>query len=140
MSSQITKRTCDSDRRFHRSHSYLEQAKKPTVNESLSTSVIEKVVLIAWQDADLACDLMSKINTSGFFLEARGAEGISFPISWGSKKPGCTAQHTAEAETDTFATCLRSDILPAQFFLQKLINKPIDVMMMENNEAMTTSI
>ena len=140
LSSQITKWTRDSDRRLHRIYSYLEQAKNLTLKGSLSTGDIDKVVLIAWPDADLAGDFMSTKSTSGFFLEARGAEGRSFPISWGSKKQGCTAQHTAEAETISLATCLRSELLPAQFLLQKLIRKPVNVMMMEDNEATIPSI
>ena len=102
---------------------------------SLSTGDVNKVVLIAWPDADLAGDFMSAKSTRGFFLEVRGAEGRSCPISWGSKKQGCTAQHTAEAETISLATCLRSELLPAQFLLQKLIRKPVNAMLMEDNGA-----
>jgi len=98
------------------------------------------VMLIAWPDADLAGDFMTTKSTSGFFLEARRAEGRSFPISWGSKKQGCTAQHTAEAETISLATCLRSELLPAQFLLQKIIRRPVNAMVMEDNEATITSI
>ena len=85
LSSQIKKWTCDYDRRFHRIHSYLEQAKNLTLKGSLSTGDIDKVVLIAWPDSDLAGDFMSTRNTRSFFLEAR-AERRSFSISWGSKK------------------------------------------------------
>ena len=35
---------------------------------------------------------------------------------------------------------MRSELLPAQFLLQKLIRKPTNVMPMENNEATITSI
>ena len=97
------------------------------------------MVLIAWPDADLAGDFMSTRSASGFFLEARGADGRSFPISWGSKKQGCTAQHTAEAETISLAACLRSELLPAQFLLQKLIRKSVNAMPMDS-EATITSI
>ena len=57
-----------------------------TLKGSLSTGDIDKVVRIAWPDADLAIDFMSTKSTNGFLLEARGAEGRSFHISWGSKK------------------------------------------------------
>ena len=140
LSSQITKWTRDSDRRLHRIYSYLAQAKKLTLKGSLSTGDVNEVMLIAWPDADLAGDFMTTKSTSGFFLEARGAEGRSFPISWGSKKQGCTAQHTAEAETISLATCLRSELLPAQFLLQKIIRRPVSAMVMEDNEATITSI
>ena len=106
----------------------------------LSTGDIDKVVLIAWPDADLAGDIMSTKSTSGFFVEARGAKGRFFPISWGSKKQGCNAQHTAEANTISLATCLRSELLPAQFILPKLIRKPINVMLTKDNDATITSI
>ena len=140
LSSQITKWTRDSDRRLHRIYSYLEQARNLTLKGSLSTGDIDKVVLIAWPDADLAGDLMSTRSTSVFFLEVSGAEGRSFPISWGSKQQGCTAQHTAESETISLATCLRSELLPAQFPLQKLIRKPFNAMLMGDNEATITPI
>ena len=140
LSSQITKWTRDCDRRLHRIYSYLEQAKNFTLKGSLSTGNIDKVVLIAWPDADLAGDFMSTKNTSGFFLEVRGTEGSSFPISWRSKKQGCTAKHTAEAQTISLATCLRSELLPPQFLLQKLIRKPINVIMMIDNEATIISL
>ena len=106
---------------------------------SLSTGDIDKVVLIAWPDADLAGDFMFTKTTSGFFWEARGADGRSFSISWRIKKQGCTAQHTVEAETINLTTCLRSEPLPAQFLLQKLIRKPANVLLMEDNEATITS-
>ena len=35
---------------------------------------------------------------------------------------------------------MRSELLPDQFLLQKLIPKPVNVMMMEDNEARITSI
>ena len=138
LSPQITKWTRVSDRRLHRIYPYLEQEKNLTLKGSLSTGDIDKVVLIAWPDADLAGDPMSTKSTSGFFLEARGSEGRSFPISWGSKKQGCATQHTAEAETISLATCLRSEPLPAQFLLQKLIRKPINAVLKEDNEATIT--
>ena len=71
LSSQITKWTRASDRRRHRIYSYVEQAKNFILKGSLSTDDIDKVVPIAWPDADLAGDFMSTKNTSGFFLEAR---------------------------------------------------------------------
>ena len=82
LSSLITKWTRDSDRRFHRIYFYLEQAKNLTLKGSLSTGDIDKVVLIAWPDADLAGEFMSTKNTNGFFLEPRGAEGRSFPSAY----------------------------------------------------------
>ena len=45
-----------------------------------------------------------------------------------------------EAETISLATCLRSELLPGQFVLQKLIRKPVNAMLMEDNEATITFI
>ena len=86
---------------------------------SLARSDKEKIRIKAWPDADLnGCYLTTK-STSGFFMELVGEDGRGFPLSWGSKRQGGTAQHTAEAETVSLANCLRSEAIPMQYLLQQ---------------------
>ena len=82
---------------------------------------------------------MSTKSTSGFFLEVRGNDGRSFPISWGSKKQGATALHTQEAEVVSMANCMRNELLPAQYLLQELTNKKVKARVMEDSAATITA-
>ena len=65
-SSQITKWTRDLEWKVQRIYSYMEMANNTYIY--LSTSDIDKVMLIAWLDADLAGNLVSTKSTGGFFL------------------------------------------------------------------------
>ena len=58
-------------------------------------------------------------------------------VSWGSKKQGSTAQHTAEAEV---VSCLRSELLPAKYLLQKLLQRAVNARIMEDSSACITSV
>ena len=135
LASQITKWTAESDRRLIRVYSYLCGALDMTLTGSLAKSDKSKVRLTAWPDADLnGCHLTTK-STSGFFLELAGADGRGLPLSWGSKKQGATALHTAEAEMVSLASCLRSEAIPMQTLLQHFLRRPIDLDVMEDNAA-----
>jgi hypothetical protein len=101
---------------------------------------LSNVELVAWPDADLCGDFMSTKSSSGFFLEVRGMNGRGMPMSWGSKKQGCTAQHTAEAEVVSMASCMRSEFLPAQFLLQTLLRRAVSAKVMEDNNACVTFV
>ena len=140
LASQISKWTRESDRKLHRVYSYLKEASNLTLKGYLSTEDLSNVEIVAWPDADLCGDFMSTKSTSGFFMEVRGMNGRGMPVSWGSKKQGCTAQHTAEAEVVSMASCMRSELLPAQFLLQKLLRRAVNTKVMEDNNACITSV
>ena len=130
---QITEWTRNFDQRLHHIYPFLEQAKTLTLKGFFSTGEINKVVLVARPDADLARDFVSTKSTSGF-------PGQLGEIRLGSKKQGCTAQHMAGAETISLATVLGSELLPAKCLLQKFIRTPVNVIMMDDTEATIISI
>lgn len=135
LASQITKWTAESDRRLLRVYAYLQGSLDVTLSGSLAVSDRQGIRLVAWPDADLnGCYLTTK-STSGFFLELVGADGRSFPLNWGSKRQGGTAQHTAEAEVVSLASCLRSELIPMQSLLQQILQMAIPGDLMEDNNA-----
>ena len=140
LSSQITKWSRDSDRKIHRVYSYLKEAHDMVLTGTLSTADRDTAEIIAWPDADHAGDYMHTKSTSGYYLEVRGAEGRTFPIGWGSKRQGCSAQHTGEAETVSLATTLRNELIPAQILLQILLRRPVNGKIMEDNSACVLAI
>ena len=106
LSSQITRWTADSDRRLHRVYCYINDALDMKLTGSLSTADVHGARLIAWPDADHNGDVMDTKSTRGFFLELAGKDGRAFPLSWGSRKQGSSAQHSAEAEIVSMVTCV----------------------------------
>ena len=140
LSSQITKWTRDSDRRLHRIFAYLNDQKGISLKGSLSSADRDSMKILAWPDADFAGDFMTSKSTSGFFLEVGGLDGRSMPITWGSKKQGWTAGHTSDAETNSLATCMRSEVMPIQHLLETLMRRPVDAEIFEDNEATITSV
>ena len=79
--SQVTKWTCDFDRLLPRIYSYFAQAKNPTLKGPITTGDVNKVVLVARPDADLAGDFKSTKRTTGFFLEVTKLRGGPLPSS-----------------------------------------------------------
>ena len=135
LASQITKWTAESDRRLLRVYAYLQGPIDVMLSGSLAVSDRQNIRLVAWPDADLnGCYLTTK-STSGFFLELVGADGRSFPLNWGSKRQGGTAQHTAEAEVVSLASCLRSELIPMQSLLQQILLMAIPGDLMEDNNS-----
>ena len=135
LASQVTKWTADSDRRLHRVYCYLSGALDQVLTGELATSDREMARIQAWPDADLnGCHLTTK-STSGFFLNIVGSNGRIFPLGWGSKKQGATAQHTAEAELISLASCLRSELIPVQSLMQEILQRPVEAELLEDNAA-----
>jgi hypothetical protein len=145
LSSQITKWTLDSDRRLHRIFSFINGFSGLTLRGSLSTADRDSSVLIAWPDADHAGDFMTTKSTSGYFVELASSRDVTkpernFPITWGCNKQGSTSQHTGEAETISLATCLRKELIPVQILMSKLLRRPIDAIMCEDNNTTISAI
>jgi hypothetical protein len=95
----------------------------------------DSLVIHAWPDADLAGDEMTTKSTSGFFLELAGPGGRGIPVSWGSKRQGCTATHTAEAEIVSLASCLKSEVIPTQMLIERILGRPVPAIIFEDNAA-----
>ena len=98
-------------------------------SKEVSTAYIE-----AYPDADLAGDYMCAKSTSGYWVCLRSGK-FSWPLSWGVQKQGSTAQHTQEAEIVSFATVLRSDVIPIQELFAMCLGRPITVIAHEDNNA-----
>ena len=108
----------------------------------LSTEDFGTIKIMASPDADLAGDYMDTKSTSGFFIQVASSIDPTrhMPLSWGSRKQGCTAQHTGEAETVALATCLRHEAIPLQHLLEEILRTPIDIQLCEDNAATIASI
>ncbi|MCP4189305.1 MAG: Ty1/Copia family ribonuclease HI [Planctomycetaceae bacterium] len=135
----------DSDRRLHRIFSFINGFSGLTLRGSLSTADRDSSVLIAWPDADHAGDFMITKSTSGYFVELASSRDVTkpernFPITWGCNKQGSTSQHTGEAETISLATCLRKELIPVQILMSKLLRRPIDAIMCEDNNTTISAI
>lgn len=135
LSSQITKWTADSDRRLHRVYCYLNNSLSMKLTGSLAISDLGHIQLNAWPDSDLNGDYLDTKSTSGYFVELAGDKGRGIPLSWGSRKQGSTAQHTAEAEIVSLAACLRNEAIPLQHLLQAILRIPVDLNLHEDNAA-----
>ena len=61
--------------------------------------------------------------------------GGGFPVSWGSKRQGCTATRTAEAEIVSLASCLKSEMIPTQMLIERILGKPVPAIICEDNAA-----
>ena len=145
LASLITKWSGDADRKLHRIFSYLSGANRLTLMGELSTADKDSVRLAAWPDADFAGDYMSTKSTSGYYLELFSGDDVlkqnrCFPISWGSNKQGCTSQHTGESEVVSLASCLRKELLPTQLLMEKLLRRPVDALILEDNNAAITAV
>jgi hypothetical protein len=145
LSSQITKWSRDSDRRLHRVFSFINGANNLALHGSLSTADRDGMILVAWPDADFAGDMMTTKSTSGYYVELSSDRDVNqqarcFPITWGCNKQGATSQHTGEAETVSLATCLRKELMPIQILMSKLLRRPIDGLLCEDNNTTIVAV
>jgi hypothetical protein len=93
----------------------------------------------AWPDADLNGDVVSTKSTSGRFVEIAGQGGRGVLIFWGASRQGSIAANTQEAEITFLAVSLRKDVIPAQL-LQRMLDRPVNVVLEERNNACATAI
>ena len=132
---EISRWTRDSDRKLVRLMSYVKGASDVFLKGRLNYQDADSLVIHAWPDADLAGDEMTTKSTSGFFLELAGPGGRGIPVSWGSKRQGCTATHTAEAEIVSLASCLKSEVIPTQMLIEHILGRPVPAIIFEDNAA-----
>ena len=135
LSRELSKWTKDSDRKLIRLFSYIKHSLDSVLRGTLNFADADSLKIIAYPDADFNGDEQSTRSTSGFFLEVAGADGRGIPISWGSKRQTFTASHTAEAELVSLSSCLRTEVIPTQLLLQRILGRPIDSYIMEDNAA-----
>ena len=106
LASELSRWSKDSGRKLYRLYCYLYCYPDLVLMGSLSTADREKIMVIAWPDADLNSDTNSSKSTSGCFIEI-AANGRSMPLAWWSCKQQCTATHTCEAETVSLAGAVK---------------------------------
>ena len=140
LASEVTRWSGECDRRCHRLYQYMHGSCDEVLKGRLSYRPGTTYRLSLSPDADLNGNPFTSKSTSGGWLELVDSHGNTFPISWGAKKQDCTARHTCEAETYSLDTWLRGDGVPAQILLSKLLRKPIDMDVFEDNAACIISV
>lgn len=142
LSSQVSKWSRDSDRKTHWVYSYLKDAHDLVLTGSQSTADRDVAEPVGWRDADHAGEYMHSKSTNGVAttLRSREARRGRFPIGWGSKRQGCSAQHTGEAEVASLETALRNEMISAQILIQTLLRRPVDGKIMEDNSACVLAV
>jgi len=142
LSRYITKWTAECDRRLHRLfcfvysfHDWVLTAKVRECNN------VAELVIELWPDSDLNGDIMHTKSTSGFFMDLSTCEPTNdetpagVPLAWGCKKQGSSAFHTPEAEVVSLSLALRSEALPMQFLMQKVLNVTVPIRIHEDNNG-----
>ena len=99
----------------------------------------DKLWLELFSDADLASDKDNRKSTSGIFLVLRGPNSF-FPIQAISKKQGCVAYSTPEAELVAANAALRMVGLPALDFWETVLGRKVLMILNEDNETAITVI
>ena len=135
LASEVTRWSAECDRQCHRLYQYMRGSVSEVLAGSLSFREGTEYRLSLWPDADLNGNPFTSKSTSGGWLELVDSHGNFFPISWGAKKQECTARHTCEAETYSLDTWVRGDGVPAQILLARLLRRPIDLDIHEDNSA-----
>lgn len=135
LASEVSRWSAECDRRLHRLYQYIYKSKDETLKGKLSYAKGTTYHLDLWPDADLAGNPFTAKSSSGGWLELCDSHGNCFPLSWGSKKQDCTANHTAEAETYSLSTWLRGDGIPAQYLMSKILCDKVDLNVHEDNAA-----
>ena len=140
LSSEVTRWSAECDRRIHRMYCYIFGTTDFALKGRLSKVPGTKYWLKHWPDADLAGNPFTAKSASGGWLELVDDKGNSFPISWGTKKQDCTANHTAEAETFSMSTWLRGDGMPAQVLLSLMLKQPVPLEILEDNSSCIVAV
>jgi len=132
----ITKWNAECDRRLKRLYDYVWSNHDLVMTGSLSDEDLDTLAIHCWPDADLNGCVWHTRSTGGMFVEVSGASCLrSMPLGYGCKKHDGTALHTPEAELVTLATFTRNEFLPLQFLWQKLLGRPVELIVHEDNDA-----
>jgi hypothetical protein len=132
---QVHRWTAECDRRLHRLYCYVSCTYTMCLEGELSTANLDHLTLDAYVDSDLAGDVFSSKSTSGRFIELSGLEGRSMPLTWAAQQQGATAKATQEAEIVAMADGMTKDAIPIQELLYRMLRRPINMLVREDNEA-----
>ena len=85
-------------------------------------------------DADFGGDAGNVKSTSGGFLVLKGPNTF-FPLAWISKRQTSTSRSTTESEVVSLAHSLYQEGIPALQLWEKLLQRPVDLVIHEDNQA-----
>lgn len=94
----------------------------------------EELHLELFVDADFAGERTDTRSTSGGFLVLKGPNS-HFPLAWVSKRQTSTSRSTTESEVISLAHSLFTEGLPALSLWELLLERPVDLICQEDNQA-----
>ena len=133
LASHVQSWTRNDDKKLHRLMCYMNSS----VHYKLICKVNDKpedLKLLLFVDADLSSELDDARSTSGGFLVLAGPN-TWFPLAWLSKRQTSTSRSTTEAEVVALAASLFSEALPTMSLWDTLLGRPIDLIVLEDNQA-----
>lgn len=125
------------DRALQKLFAYLEETMEFAVIGTLSPEDYGSVVIRTFTDSDFSGEIETSRSTSRVFVEAFCEEsGRFWPISWASKKQGCTASSTCEAETVALSTGVRGEGIAIQRMMSAFLARSVHLVAeVENTQA-----
>lgn len=112
------------DRALKRLFAYLAETVEFAILGSLSPSDYDGVVIRMFTDSDFSGEIETSHSTNGAFVDAFcEASGRFWPVSWASKKQGCTASAACEAETVALSTGIRGEGIAIQSMMSAFLGR-----------------
>ena len=130
----FTKWTSSCDSKLHRLVCYIHSSYHVRMMGWVGDS-LERLEPHLFADADFAGCVSTQRSTSGLFLCIRGPNSC-FPVAGVSKRQGCVAFSTPEAETVAMNFALRQNGLPCLILWEKLLPHCSGLHVHEDNQAM----
>ena len=130
----VTKWNAECDRRLKRLYDDIWSNTDLVLTGSLSSEDGEHLSLHCWPDADLNGEIWHTKSTGGMFVEIQGLGERGMPLGYGTRKHESTSLHTLESELVMLAIYTRNEFLPLQALWQRLLNRPIDMVVHEDND------
>eukprot|EP00971_Amphidinium_carterae_P139238 2759140-Amphidinium_carterae.1 len=120
------------DLALERLFGYIQGSLDVCLEFALSRS--EPVEVCVWADADLNGDPSDTKSTSGMWCELRSKNSkLCWPISWISKRQGCTAFSTCESEVVSLSHALREEGIPVMQIVSEILGQKVDLTCYEDN-------
>jgi hypothetical protein len=133
LATQIQKWSVNCDKQLYRMLCYMSSS----ADYKLVGQVLDhpgELELALYVDADFAGDRQDSKSTSGAYLVLKGPSAF-FPLSWVSKKQTSVSRSTTEAELVSLAHSLFSEAMPMLSLWERLLKRPVNLRIYEDNEA-----
>jgi hypothetical protein len=136
---EVSTWTVVEDRALLRVMGYLHSTVDWELFSHLGPSDLQDVVINVYTDADWNGDAATTKSTNGLWIEFYSASsGRSWALSWRSWKQTCTSSSTAEAETISLSSGLRSEGLPIQTLASEILGFLVEIhAKVDNTQAIT---